>query len=402
MTYNYSEQGALEATIQNALSHFTAMKHTFPTVVDLMLTLYSYPYRRYYDNISKQYHTATIQDVLNPPTLADYINEMMILDYNHIRSLVLSKELLILPSDYINRISPELFEAPEPYDDIDVTSDSQYSVTSDDTTCSNYEHIGDNRDHGCQPIDTNLELLVNPDGTVNVHIDVISETSSQTSTSSVRSHGSIDVDMSDTETDVNIPFEFAVTPITNIEQYESILFHDFDQPSTDGYHSFGPNGLNHVDNANTIEPNGIDVSTFDDCTVANYEATTFFDDDEVIIEDDDTADINIWDDLDTPVEPFRPTTPTEPKRTPKKPPVVTTTALPRPGGITIGQQMTSSVLPSTTKQSQTTASTGYNTANMCPRVDIPSQHMQTIDTTRDGYTITRVNTVTQPFVQSFL
>lgn len=391
MAYNYSEQGALEATIQNALSHFTTMKHTFPTVVDLMLTLYSYPYRRYYDNISKQYHTATIQDVLNPPVLADYINEMMVLDYNHIRSLVLSKEILILPSDYINRISPELFEAPEPYDDIDVTSDSQYSVTSDCSGGSNSEHIGNNCEHS---IDTNLELLVNPDGTVNVHIDVISETSSQTSTSSVKSHGSIDTDMSDTETDVNVPFEFAVTPITNIEQYDSILFHDFDQPNTDAYHSFGDD-----------EPNDIDVSTFDDCTVSNYEATAFFDDDEVIIEDDDTSDINIWDDLDTPVEPFRPTTPTEPKRTPKKPPVVTTT-LPRPGGITIGKQMTPSVIPSelssTTKQSQTTAFTGYNTANMCPRVDIPIQHMQTVDTTRDGYTITRVNTVSQPFVQSFL
>ena len=392
MYANYAEQGALEATIQNAITHFITMKHTFATAVDLMLTLYSYPYRRYYDNLSKQYVTATVQDIVPPSTLADYLNEMMVINYINIRSIVLSKNVVILPSDYIPKIHPSLFEAPDPFDDIDVISDMSEGLGVTDVSPRPHNDAA------------NLTLTVNPDGTVGVNIDILPdniETSSQSSTASTQStrsstsktsHGSIHADMSDTDTNVNTPYSFPTAPVINVEQYESILFNqttfgqydteviDYDHHIDVGLDERVTSGFDHPtdDLAGPLDESN-------DCTVANIDATSFLDDGEVIIDGDEDSDVDIW---GTPVEPFRPITPTEPKRTPKKP-----STTPKVSGTT-GASMTMTSGVESRPLSRPPA--------IPPLVNTPTTIIPPIDTSRDGYTITKVNTVSQPFFSSFI
>lgn len=132
---SYNSVDAVEQTIHNHLRQLMLASTKFATVTELMLSVCSCPFRRYYDNYSRSYKMSTIKDEMYVYSVADCLNELLCGNVGNVRTLVPASSWLILPSDYacIEDDAPR-----EPYDDSDYTSDpfSNVQVMEDITLTS--------------------------------------------------------------------------------------------------------------------------------------------------------------------------------------------------------------------------------------------------------------------------
>lgn len=126
MFQNYnSAVDAVEQTIHNHLRQLMLASTKFATLTELMVSVCTCPYRRYYDRFTNSIKMSTIKDEMYVYSIADCLNELLCLNVGNIRTLVPPTSWLILPSDYANIEEGDLHE---PYDDSDYTTDPTSNV----------------------------------------------------------------------------------------------------------------------------------------------------------------------------------------------------------------------------------------------------------------------------------
>lgn len=155
----YNSVDAVEQTIHNHLRQLMLASTKFTTVAELMLSVCSCPFRRYYDNYTRTYKISTIRDEMYVYSIADCLNELLCNNVANVRTLVPNSSWLILPSDYVSIKD----DAPrEPYDDSDYASDplANVQVMEDITLTSDAKEdssSGSAVEFASQPRQTNFD-----------------------------------------------------------------------------------------------------------------------------------------------------------------------------------------------------------------------------------------------------
>lgn len=126
MQNNYNTSylnNAIDVIVQSCV----ASQEVFQTAVDLMYHIYTFPIHTRWNNYTEKYEQFSIGHEVHLWTFADYLNQMLSIDYCGMRSLIKgSPNWLILPSDYDYHQRDADYDDSTEYDYADI-SESDYT-----------------------------------------------------------------------------------------------------------------------------------------------------------------------------------------------------------------------------------------------------------------------------------
>lgn len=133
MTYDFDDPTLLTNLIDSMVSSLVRDKAVFDTPVDIMVVLYTSECSRAYNSATNTYTPVLLQELLYPSALANYLNELMLVNRHNIKSLLTTLDnWLLLPSDYASFVDPdnETIDSVDIYDDKDIITDLQSPTTN--------------------------------------------------------------------------------------------------------------------------------------------------------------------------------------------------------------------------------------------------------------------------------
>lgn len=158
-----SDQNYVSSVINNVLQNYHNMKLCFRSPIDLLMSVYKSPVRSIINPTMDNIKTITIGDEIYSWVIIDYLNELLVRNYNMIRSLLVNGDhnWLILPCDY----DSEQFENEEINDEeIDCESNlnddyykyDNYIYDSDDNNIKNIFEFEDEYEDELETLQENI------------------------------------------------------------------------------------------------------------------------------------------------------------------------------------------------------------------------------------------------------